>query len=328
MKATNKELISIIKRVVIAILLCVMMFSIAKIVSYFDQQAAADQMQNDIINEHITPDDSQSDDTVASEDEEVADDSVVPEEDVTEDEEVPADSDTADETTDETNDETSDEASDDTADAEEAAPSTPAVSQAPVTNGGSAVKKYDGSDSITVDFASLTAKYPDVVGYIYGPDTKIQYPIAYDPTSNDYYLNRDLDGVPNVNGSIFIEHLNEPDFSDQNTILYGHHMKSGLMFAGLVKYKDPSYYNSHPYFYIYTPSQNYRLDLYAGFVCAHDDEVFATSLTQSQLQNMAAKSTFRSNISTPTGKVVTLCTCSYEFDNARYVMVGELVPIY
>ncbi len=300
MKATNKELISIIKRVVIAILLCVMMFSIAKIVSYFDQQAAADQMQNDIINEHITPDASQTDDTAA------------PEDDITEDEETPAESDTADETT----------------DTEEAAPSTPAVSQAPVTNGGSAVKKYDGSDSITVDFASLTAKYPDVVGYIYGPDTKIQYPIAYDPTSNDYYLNRDLDGVPNVNGSIFIEHLNEPDFSDQNTILYGHHMKSGLMFAGLVKYKDPSYYNSHPYFYIYTPSQNYRLDLYAGFVCAHDDEVFATSLTQSQLQNMAAKSTFRSNISTPTGKVVTLCTCSYEFDNARYVMVGELVPIY
>lgn len=300
MKATNKELISIIKRVVIAILLCVMMFSIAKIVSYFDQQAAADQMQNDIINEHITPDASQTDDTAA------------PEDDITEDEETPAESDTADETT----------------DTEEAAPSTPAVSQAPVTNGGSAVKKYDGSDGITVDFASLTAKYPDVVGYIYGPDTKIQYPIAYDPTSNDYYLNRDLDGVPNVNGSIFIEHLNEPDFSDQNTILYGHHMKSGLMFAGLVKYKDPSYYNSHPYFYIYTPSQNYRLDLYAGFVCAHDDEVFATSLTQSQLQNMAAKSTFRSNISTPTGKVVTLCTCSYEFDNARYVMVGELVPIY
>lgn len=300
MKATNKELISIIKRVVIAILLCVMMFSIAKIVSYFDQQAAADQMQNDIINEHITPDASQTDDTAA------------PEDDITEDEETPAESDTADETT----------------DTEEAAPSTPAVSQAPVTNGGSAVKKYDGSDGITVDFASLTAKYPDVVGYIYGPDTKIQYPIAYDPTSNDYYLNRDLDGVPNVNGSIFIEHLNEPDFSDQNTILYGHHMKSGLMFAGLVKYKDPSYYSSHPYFYIYTPSQNYRLDLYAGFVCAHDDEVFATSLTQSQLQNMAAKSTFRSNISTPTGKVVTLCTCSYEFDNARYVMVGELVPIY
>ena len=306
MKDNHKVLVAIVKRVVIAILLCVLTFSIAKIVSYFDQQAAADHMQNEIINEHITPDSSQTENPAVPEDDSSSTAPVVPE-----DEETPVESDTP----------------DDAADAEETAPSTPAVSEAPVSNGGSAVKKSDGSDGITVDFASLTAKYPDVVGYIYGPDTKIQYPIAYDSTTNDYYLNRDLDGNLNVNGSIFIEHLNEPDFSDHNTILYGHHMKSGLMFAGLVKYKDPSYYNSHPYFYIYTPRQNYRLDLYAGFVCAHDDEVFATALTQSQLQSMAAKSTFNSVIDTPTGNVVTLCTCSYEFNDARYVMVGELVPI-
>lgn len=296
MKESNKELISIVKRVVIAILLCVMMFSIAKIVTYFDQKAASDQMQNDIINKHVTPSD-----PVVPEDEEP----------ITE----PID--------------TSDGSapSEDEEPVEDETPAAPAVSQAPVSTGGSAVQYTDGSDGVKVDFASLTAKYPDVVGYIYGPDTKIQYPIAYDSTTNDYYLNRDLDGNLNVNGSIFIEHLNEPDFSDHNTILYGHHMKSGLMFAGLVKYKDPSYYNSHPYFYIYTPYQNYRLDLYAGFVCTHDDEVFATALTQSQLQSMAAKSTFNSVIDTPTGNVVTLCTCSYEFNDARYVMVGELVPI-
>ena len=290
MKKSNKELISIIKRILVAILLCVMMFSIAKIVTYFDQKAASDQMQNEIINEHVTPDDSQSDDSAASEDEEVPAEDVVAEDEETEVEE------------------------------------TPTVSQAPVSNGGSSVQ-YNGADGISVDFNSLIARYPDVVGYIYGPDTKIQYPIAYDSTTNDYYLNRDLDGNPNVNGSIFIEHLNEPDFSDHNTILYGHHMKSGLMFAGLIKYKDPSYYYSHPYFYIYTPTQNYRLDLFAGFVCRHDDEVFATYLSQDQLARMAAKSTFRSNIGIPTGNVVTLCTCTYEFSNARYVIVGELVPI-
>ncbi len=296
MKDNHKVLVAIVKRVVIAILLCVMTFSIAKIVSYFDQQAAADQMQNEIINKHVTPSD-----PVVPEDEEP----------ITE----PID--------------TSDGSapSEDEEPVEDETPAAPAVSQAPVSTGGSAVQYTDGSDGVKVDFASLTAKYPDVVGYIYGPDTKIQYPIAYDSTTNDYYLNRDLDGNLNVNGSIFIEHLNESDFSDHNTILYGHHMKSGLMFAGLVKYKDPSYYNSHPYFYIYTPRQNYRLDLYAGFVCAHDDEVFATALTQSQLQSMAAKSTFNSVIDTPTGNVVTLCTCSYEFNDARYVMVGELVPI-
>ena len=55
--------------------------------------------------------------------------------------------------------------------------------------------------------------------------------------------------------------------------------------------------------------------------------MYTLSLSQSQLEAMAAKSTFKSNIGTPTGNVVTLSTCSYEFDDARYVVVGELVPI-
>ena len=165
-----------------------------------------------------------------------------------------------------------------------------------------------------------------MIGYIYAAYTGINYPIVQS-SSNDYYLNHDLDGNVNNNGSIFVEHLNSSDFSDQNTIIYGHNMKSGLMFAHLTNYKNQSYYNAHPYFYIYTPTQNYKLNLYAGFVCEHDDEVYALSLSQSQLEAMAAKSTFKSNIGTPTGNVVTLSTCSYEFDDARYVVVGELVPI-
>ncbi len=316
MKKTNKELISIIKRVIVAILICVLMFSVAKIISYFEEKAAAEAMQNDIISEHVTQDGAQTTDPVISEDEDAQD--------------AEQDMDSADSEDAETQDA---EPSDDSAATEEAPPAeeqpaAPAVSQAPVTTGGSAVTPpADGSDGVSVDFASLRARYPDVVGYIYSPGTRIQYPIAYTSSTNDYYLNRDLDGNPNVNGSIFIEHLCDPSFGNQNTIIYGHHMKSGLMFADLIKYKDPSYYNSHPYIYIYTPTQNYRVDLYAGFVCAHDDEVFALSLTSDQLSRMAAKSTFSSNIGIPTGNVVSLVTCTYEFNNARYVVVGELVPM-
>ena len=296
---------SVIKRVIVAILLCVLVFSVAKIISYFEQKAQAEHMQNDIIHEHVTPESSETTDPVVSEGEEQPDEPVV-----SEDEEQPTD----------TDDETEEPAEEQSA--------APTVSQAPVTTGGSAVAPADGSDGVSVDFASLRARYPDVVGYIYSPGTRIQYPIAYTSSTNDYYLNRDLDGNLNVNGSIFIEHLNSPNFSHQNTIIYGHHMKSGLMFADLCKYKDASYYSSHPYMYIYTPTQNYRLDVFAGFVCAHDDEVFALSLTQDQLANMAAKSTFTSNIGIPSGNVVSLVTCSYEFSNARYVVVGALNPMY
>mgnify|MGYP002673448096 FL=1 len=186
--------------------------------------------------------------------------------------------------------------------------------------------KTPDDETITVNFEKMVADYPDVVGYIYCANTNLKNPIQHGK-GNDYYLTHDSKGNTNNNGSIFVEQVNSGSFSDNNTIIYGHNMKSGMMFADLTKYKDKSYYSSHPYIYIYTPSQNYRLDLYAGFVCEHDDEVYATSLTQDQLKAMAAKSTFTSNIGTPTGKTVTLSTCSYEFDNARYVVIGALNPI-
>lgn len=255
--------------VILVILLGILVFSVSKIVSYFKQQADAEDMQAGVQDEFVTP----GDDEVA--------DPVVP-----------------------------DDGEDEGDKEEEKAPEP--VKPEPET--------------ISVDFAGLTAKYPDVVGYIYSAYTGINYPIVQS-SSNDYYLNHDLDGNENNNGSIFMEHLCSSDFSDQNTIIYGHNMKSGLMFAHLTNYKNQYYYDAHPYFYIYTPTQNYKLNLYAGFVCEHDDEVYALSLSQSQLEAMAAKSTFKSNTGTPTGKVVTLSTCSYEFDDARYVVVGELVPI-
>ena len=178
-----------------------------------------------------------------------------------------------------------------------------------------------------MDFDKLIADYPDVVGYIYCANTKIKYVIQHGK-GNDYYLVHDSQGNTNNNGSIFIEELNSGSFSDGNTIIYGHNMKTGMMFAGLRNYHtDKNYYAAHPYMYIYTPSQNYKLELFAGFVCEHDDEIYSTSLTQAQLEAMAAKSDFKANIGVPTGKTVTLSTCSYEFSDARYVVIGALTPI-
>ena len=201
-------------------------------------------------------------------------------------------------------------------DEEETKESTPAA----------AVVFPSGNGGLTVDFDALCAAHPDVVGYIYCPGTNISYAVLYGK-GNDYYLYHDIDGNYNDNGSIFVEEVNSSSFSDNNTILYGHHMKSGLMFANLTLYKDSSFYPNHPCMYLYTPTQDYRIDLYAGFVCAHDDEVYATGLTQDQLKAMAAKSTFTSAIDTPTGRTITMSTCSYEMPNGRYVVVGELVPI-
>ena len=196
-------------------------------------------------------------------------------------------------------------------------------------------------DKISVNFTDMIAKYPDVVGYIYCANTRntkgqygINYPILYTTEMVDYkgvredkYLHHAIDGSENANGAIFIEELCNPDFSSQNTIIYGHNMKTGAMFQPLEFYKNQYYYDAHPYMYIYTPTQNYRLDLFAGCVVEHNADIYATSVSQATLQNYVNNSTFKSKTGVPTGNIVTLSTCSYEINNGRYVVLGELVPI-
>lgn len=105
-----------------------------------------------------------------------------------------------------------------------------------------------------VDFDDLqenTSK--DIYAWIYIPDTAIDYPVLQHDTDNTYYLNYNLDGSRGYPGCIYTENYNAKDFSDPVTVMYGHNMKDGSMFAGLHRYTDSEYMESHPYIYIYTP---------------------------------------------------------------------------
>ena len=183
-------------------------------------------------------------------------------------------------------------------------------------------------DYISVDFAALQAKYPDVVGWIYGANTGINYPIVQTAEEGgEYYLYRDIDGSSNKNGTIFLDWRCNSDFTTQNNLLYGHNMKSGRMFAAITKYKDQSFYDAHPYLYLYTPNQLYRVNLFAGMVTPHDSDVYAYELSSDYIKQCISSSTFTSTTGTPTGNILTLSTCDYVYDNARYVVMGEMVPI-
>lgn len=184
-------------------------------------------------------------------------------------------------------------------------------------------------ESISVDFASLQAKYPDVVGYIYGANTGLSYPIVQTAEEGgQYYLYRDIDGNDNKNGTIFLDWRCSSDFTtSNNNLIYGHNMKSGRMFAPLMNYKSQSYYDAHPYLYLYTPDQTYKVNLFAGFVTPHNSDVYAYSLSSSYLQECINSSTFNARTGVPTGNILTMSTCDYDYDNARYVVLGELVPM-
>ena len=184
---------------------------------------------------------------------------------------------------------------------------------------------------ILVDFDALTQANADVVAWLCCPDTLINYPVVH-AADNDTYLHRLLDGTENSTGTIFLDFRNSGDISDRNSILYGHNMKNNTMFGTLPEYKDQAYYDAHPVMWLLTPEQTYRVDLVAGVVVDTESELYTFWLDSLELEERldwaVSRSTFRSGVAvSEVERVLVLSTCSYEFENARYVLLGSLVPV-
>ena len=123
-----------------------------------------------------------------------------------------------------------------------------------------------------------------------------------------------------------------PDLSGPLAVIYGHHMKSGKMFGGLKGYKSQEYYEKHPCMYLYSRQGGYRIDLLYGFVIEAGqwkEGAFMYPENVGGLMKYAAlNTTFESGLKYEEGdKIAALSTCSYEFDDARYVVVGRMEPI-
>lgn len=208
----------------------------------------------------------------------------------------------------------------------ESSPLRPEASQP-----GTAVsaEEADGTVWPLVDFDSLQEINPDVTGWICIEGTNINYPVVQGP-DNSYYLYRLFDGNSNSAGSIFMDYRNERDLSDRNTILYGHHMQNGIMFNQITKYKDQAFYDQHPTGLLMTPDGNYKMEFVAGYVTDMNDDAWKMEFASDEefflwLQDAVSKSTFTGAAEpTPQDRVVTLSTCTYEYNDARYVLVGIL----
>lgn len=103
----------------------------------------------------------------------------------------------------------------------------------------------------SVDLAALRQVNPDVVGWLVIPGTVISYPLLQGE-DNSYYLNHTFDLSSSAVGAIFMEAANSPDFTDDNTVIYGHRMRDGSMFAGLKNFRRQSYWQEHQRAYIFT----------------------------------------------------------------------------
>ena len=186
---------------------------------------------------------------------------------------------------------------------------------------------------ISVDFAAIRAVNEDVLGWIYCPDTAINYPVLQG-TDNDQYLHHTYDGSYAYSGSIFVEATNSRDLLDSNTIIYGHHMRNGSMFGGLDQWEEQDYYEEHPIIWLLTPEQDYKIEILSAYTtsgysvetytifrgpCLELDEYLETNM---------AKSVIDTGVQPEEGaRYVLLSTCSRDFEDARFVIHGKLVPV-
>lgn len=124
------------------------------------------------------------------------------------------------------------------------------------------------SDS-PIDWKGMWEINEDVYAWITVPGTVIDYPILQHATDNTYYLNHNIDGSYGYPGCIYTENLNAKDFSDNNTVIYGHNMKNGSMFAGLHQYEEKSFFEENSQVLIYTPEKQYEYTIFAAYI--YDD---------------------------------------------------------
>ncbi len=180
-----------------------------------------------------------------------------------------------------------------------------------------------------MDFAALREVNPDVLGWILIPNTVISYPMVQG-ASNSYYLNRTWRLSSSVVGAIFMETECSADFSDFNTIIYGHRMNNGTMFAGLAKYKKESYFKNHPTVYITDDAGSRAYEIFAAYEVEVAGDTYRLGITEeadkeAYIEYCLSKSLYDTGV-VPTvyDSILTLSTCTGRGHATRWVVQAVL----
>ena len=187
-----------------------------------------------------------------------------------------------------------------------------------------------------IDFAKLTAINPDLYAWIRIQDAAIDYPIAQHPTDDVYYLNHDLYRDVAIAGCVFTQYYNKKDFSDPNTVIYGHNMADGeSMFASLHWYEDADFFKKTRYCYIYTVDKIRVYDIYSTRPYSDDNLMLSIDWKNSTVYGNYLKeifetrnmeSNYREGVEVTTDdRIITLSTCINGQPQNRFLVTGKLV---
>ncbi len=222
----------------------------------------------------------------------------------------------------------------------EATPDTvPLSTQAPTEPGPVKAFGYTLADlgDFKVDFKELESINTDVYAWIYIPNTNVDYPVARSTKDgNDaFYLEHNIYRQYQFSGTIYSEVQNNPDMHDPVTVLYGHNMLNGSMFATLHKFEDPDFFKKNNTIFILTKDKVYTYLVYSAYT--YDDRHILNSFflkdkkvfqqyINSTLDPHSYDANVRDNVKPDTNShILTLSTCTDSSGSTRYLVQGVLV---
>ncbi|MBQ8184520.1 MAG: class B sortase [Lachnospiraceae bacterium] len=187
----------------------------------------------------------------------------------------------------------------------------------------------------TIDFDSLHETNEDIYAWIQIPGTKVDYPVLQHPTDDSYYLNRTVKRASGLPGSIYSESIHARDFSDPQTILYGHNMKNGTMFGSLHNYEKEENFQGYPYVYIYLPEKTLLYQIFAAvkfsdaYLPAYYDFEEEDCFTSFIEDVRESSGLINEELDVSFGdQILTMSTCISKDPTHRFLVVAVLVDEY
>ena len=192
-----------------------------------------------------------------------------------------------------------------------------------------AITMDEQDNRFRVDFEELWKINPDIKAWIrFDEPAIISYPIVQGK-DNVEYLTKTISGFENTYGAIFLDVANTATFNDTRTLVYGHRMNSGSMFAKLDEYQDKAFWDRYPNFYIYTPDgSEIKYQIFASGVIHEASEMYNSNFSTGEeilkfINYCKTFAEYDTGVDVKVGdKMVVLSTCTRNSDENRYVVCG------
>lgn len=174
-------------------------------------------------------------------------------------------------------------------------------------------------------FKRLLARNPETVGWVTVGGTRIDYPVVQS-SNNEYYLNRNFDRKKSIWGAIFMDYRNTDKQLGRHTILYGHHMNDGSMFAAITRYAKPAFFKKNRIIRFDTLNRPGKWEVFAAYETSIDFNFIQTEFRSKRdyadfLDQLVARSQVKSGVRiSADDQILTLSTCVRGNNKNRFVV--------